>query len=574
MKRFITQKRNILRTSVATLASLCALTFNAHAAVLYLDDFESGLGAWSNTSIGDNKDWTRDFGGTPSSATGPNTGADGSSYYLYLETSSGAAYSLGDTASLVSPIINSTGISVSFAYHMYGSNTGTLALDVLTPGGWTNDVWSLSGQQQQSNQEAYRNATVDLSSYTTSQVRFRATAAGGYRGDIAIDNVVIEQAAAGPEAPAFSSSQIDKPLARENQVYLASIATDASDANGDAITFSKVSGPNWLTVSPDGSLSGTPDTADVGNNVFEVSASDGALSGNALLSIEVIDQFTPIVVAENNFEQGLGDWINAITGDNKNWSLRSGSTPSSGTGPSSGAGGSDQYLYLETSSGQAYTSGDSAAFLSPTMLVQNAALTFDYHMYGSDIGTLVIDVFTDGFWVNSVWQRSGQQQTSNAQAYEQAIVNLAAYQVEQVRFRAIAAGGYRGDIAIDNIKLLSAPEPAPTAPAFSAESFTLSNAQVNTSYSDQVTGLASDANNDPLTFSIVSGPAWLVLTESGQLSGQPGSSDIGVNTFVIQVSDGAMSDTATVVIEVEEEIVLPVKIAFGLQRRSRRPDGC
>ncbi|MCP3668906.1 MAG: hypothetical protein GY814_00405, partial [Gammaproteobacteria bacterium] len=154
-------------------------------------DFELDLGDWSNVTSGDNKDWTRDSGGTPSSATGPLTGAGGSSYYMYLETSSGSADAAGDTAILLGPTISGSNIHLQFDYHMYGINTGTLAVDVFTGGGWVNNVWSISGQQQFSNSALYESADVDLSAYTVSQIRFRATAIGGYQGDIAIDNLEV-----------------------------------------------------------------------------------------------------------------------------------------------------------------------------------------------------------------------------------------------------------------------------------------------------------------------------------------------------------------------------------------------
>ncbi len=53
-------------------------------------------------------------------------------------------------------------------------------------------MWSLSGQQHNSNSEAYSWAMVNLSDYTgLIQIRFRAVAAGGPRGDIAIDNIAV-----------------------------------------------------------------------------------------------------------------------------------------------------------------------------------------------------------------------------------------------------------------------------------------------------------------------------------------------------------------------------------------------
>ncbi|WP_206604253.1 GEVED domain-containing protein, partial [Aquimarina sediminis] len=45
----------------------------------YTESFESGFGAWINAS-GDDIEWTRDSGGTPSNGTGPTTGQDGAFY--------------------------------------------------------------------------------------------------------------------------------------------------------------------------------------------------------------------------------------------------------------------------------------------------------------------------------------------------------------------------------------------------------------------------------------------------------------------------------------------------------------
>jgi hypothetical protein len=74
-------------------------------------------------------------------------------------------------------------------------------------------------------------------------------------------------------------------------------------------------------------------------------------------------------------------------------------------------------------------------------------------MYGAAIGTLNVDVFHDGTWHNG-WSLGGQQHTSGSQAYTQAIVNLAGYSGPiQIRFRAVAAGGTTGDMAIDSIEV-------------------------------------------------------------------------------------------------------------------------
>lgn len=165
--------------------------------VLTFDDFESGLGNWSNSSGNDSHNFTRDSGGTPSRNTGPSSGSN-STWYMFLETSSGSANSSGNDAILNSSTISATDVQFKFDYHMYGSNIGTLSVDVLTGSTWTNDVWSISGQQHSSHGAAYTTATVDLSAYTVNQIRLRATAAGSWRGDIAFDNLEVSGTAGTP----------------------------------------------------------------------------------------------------------------------------------------------------------------------------------------------------------------------------------------------------------------------------------------------------------------------------------------------------------------------------------------
>ena len=160
---------------------------------LEAQNFESGLGNWINVTSGDSHDWTRDSGGTTSAGTGPSTGANGSTWYMYLETSNGSgAFAAGNTAILEGPSIGGSGRTLRFDYHMYGADMGTLSVDVQSGGAWINNVWTINGQQHSSNAAAYSQAIVDLSTYSgTLKVRIRATAAGNYRGDMAIDNIEI-----------------------------------------------------------------------------------------------------------------------------------------------------------------------------------------------------------------------------------------------------------------------------------------------------------------------------------------------------------------------------------------------
>jgi hypothetical protein len=88
--------------------------------------------------------------------------------------------------------------------------------------------------------------------------------------------------------PVFTSNPFSKPDALAGQNYSGTIATSASDPNGDALTFSKLSGPAWLSIAGNGALSGMPLSADVATNSFTVQAADPAgLTNTATMRITV-----------------------------------------------------------------------------------------------------------------------------------------------------------------------------------------------------------------------------------------------------------------------------------------------
>jgi autotransporter-associated beta strand protein len=90
--------------------------------------------------------------------------------------------------------------------------------------------------------------------------------------------------------PVFTANPIVKPAATENVAYSQSLTGSATDANaGDPLTFTKTSGPTWLTVAPTGALSGTPADANTGANSFGVRVTDSAGAfAEATLTINVI----------------------------------------------------------------------------------------------------------------------------------------------------------------------------------------------------------------------------------------------------------------------------------------------
>lgn len=199
-----------------------------------------------------------------------------------------------------------------------------------------------------------------------------------------LDNFRITSSGTPSSPPSWSSSNLSRPAANEDSAYASSLASEATDPEGNSLTYAKLSGPDWLQVADDGSLSGTPLSADVGEQSWEV---------------YVTDLFTtPVVV------------------------------------------------------------------------------------------TLHITVI-------------------NSQ----------------------------------------------DAPVFVADPFSAANASKGLPYSASIAGSAIDEDSaDILTYTKVSGPAWLVISSDGSLSGMAGISDLGLNAFTVQVSDNNGGDaTATLNITVE-----------------------
>jgi hypothetical protein len=90
------------------------------------------------------------------------------------------------------------------------------------------------------------------------------------------------------QAPAFASDPMTRSNAVPSLPYGGTLVGGATDPEGGAITYRKVSGPAWLKVASDGTLSGTPGTANVGPNGFLIRASDGApISDDAMLNINI-----------------------------------------------------------------------------------------------------------------------------------------------------------------------------------------------------------------------------------------------------------------------------------------------
>ncbi|VGO19646.1 CBM96 family carbohydrate-binding protein [Pontiella sulfatireligans] len=118
-------------------------------------------------------------------------------------------------------------------------------------------------------------------------------------------------------APEFTSDPIVKTEAMAGGAYSDSIATDASDVDGDTLTFSLLSAPSWLSVATNGLLSGIPDAAYAGLNTFSVEVSDGnggIDTADLHITVEVPPPPTGQQLAYEGFEYLAGNKIHGLNG--------------------------------------------------------------------------------------------------------------------------------------------------------------------------------------------------------------------------------------------------------------------
>ena len=150
-----------------------------------------------------------------------------------------------------------------------------------------------------------------------------------------------------------------------------------------------------------------------------------------------------------------GNWQNA-NGDDIDWSINQGPTPSGNTGPqvdNTTSTASGKYIYAETSS----CNGMEVILESPCInlaFMNSPYISFYYHMFGTNMGDLYLEVDT-GVGYTALFSLSGQQQTLQTNPWLEADVDLSAYStgIVKLRFRGLTGTGFMSDMALDDIRI-------------------------------------------------------------------------------------------------------------------------
>jgi len=478
---------------------------------------------WNATATG-TYDWDiSGIGTTPSTGTGPLAAYSGTNFF-FTEASSGTA---GDVAELTTPFVDISALTVpslEFYYHMFGTVMGNLYIDVYDGATWTT-VDSLIGQQQAAQADPWLQHFTNLSAFTgTIQVRFRAVSAGTFEGDIALDNIAIMEA---PTCPA------------PNALFTTAITTTTADLNwtenGTATSwevewglagFTQGTGTSAVTATNPHTATGL-----LANSSYEFYVR--AICGPADSSLwagpsqfltpctSVIAPFLDDVEGHAaTTTLGVSNCWNASATGLYAWDVSGiGTTPSTGTGPLAAHSGTN-FFFTEASSG---TAGDVAELYTPFVDVSGLtapSLDFYHHMFGTIMGNLYIDVFDGATWT-TVDSLIGQQQVAQADPWIQHFTNLSAFTgTIQVRFRAVSAGTFEGDIALDNISIIEAPTcPAPNA--LNTSNVTVTS--VDLGWTENGTATSWEVEYGPAGFVPGAGTSVITATNPHNLTGLTGA---------------------------------------------------
>lgn len=208
-----------------------------------------------------------------------------------------------------------------------------------------------------------------------------------------------------------------------------------------------------------------------------------------------------------SFESSLGDW--SSVGPSYLWGRDSGGTPSASTGPSTGADGS-YYVYVESSGNGTGYPNKEANLEGPCFDLSSALsadFEFSYHMYGSTMGSLALQISTDGgtTWA-TLWSRTNDQDNT----WYPAEIELDAFvgQVVKFRFHAITGIGFLSDMAIDDITLSINTTPPSLSCSSTISSFPYSEGfELNPNSWSQETGTAFWSRHTGGTISSETGPS-------------------------------------------------------------------
>lgn len=428
-------------------------------------------------------------------ASGPNGDhTTGNGKYVAAQVWTGSAL----TSVLRSPQIDlSTGTNpqLSFWYHMYGSGIDKLDVEIkpAVGGSWTN-LTTITGQQQTLATAPWQQASVSLAAYGNQTVFIRFVAkrlnTTNNAAEIAIDDLSI---VSGSGCPQPSGLVVNNITTGSAEVAFTPVGTTGQYEINFGLT-----GYNINTQGTSVLVSGSPQTitALIQNSTYDVYVRK-LCSNDTSIWVGPVTFTTPCIyfapytenfddsdwtTGSQTFPQTIGtidDCWDRTTNTTYFWMAGPKQFPSFSTGPQNDhTTGSGKFMFANTTT-YGGTSPLTADFTTPLINLaplDTPELSFWYHMFGAQIGSLIVQVNNGSSWV-TIKTITGQQQTGKTSAWLEEIINLQAYANDTIRLRFRATKNintFNTEVAIDDIDIHEIPAcPKPddllaTNPTFNA----------------------------------------------------------------------------------------------------------
>ncbi|TLZ47029.1 MAG: hypothetical protein E6K21_14585 [Gammaproteobacteria bacterium] len=362
----------------------------------------------------------------------------------------------------------------------------------------------------------------------------------------------IQVLAAANDTPTISGIPPTSVVAGSNYSFKPS----ATDPAGKVLTFSIQAMPPWATFSAStGALTGTPTSANIGTFAGIVIAVSDGTSTAALPAFSIQVQSPPdhapviggtpstnvVAGASYSFTPTAsdpdGDTLTFSIANQPSWATFSSRTGQLSGTPAKTNIGTFSNIVISVSDGtltaalpafsiQVQPPPDHAPVIGgtpSTNLVAGASYSFTPTASDPDGDALTFSVANRPSWAsfsNTTGQLSGTATTGNVGIFSGIVIS-------------VSDGTLTSSLPAFAIAVSAPANPPPTISGTPATS-----ANAGTAYS--FTPTAADPNGNPLTFSIQNPPSWASFnTQSGNLSGTPGSADAGTySNIIISVSDG------------------------------------
>lgn len=420
---------------------------------VFTDDCDA-QGSWNGDFDNNNGYWQVGNGGTGSGGTGPS-GAHSGANYFYFEASAGGL----NSATIITPAIDLSNCNddaeLTFWMHGRGPGMGIFEVSVANDtNGPFNTVYSQFGETHTDANDPWTQIGINVGSFVgqTLYVAFTLDrdpqANPYYQSDLAIDQIEVTSCVTCPSPNTLAINNVTSTSAdldwtpSGNETQWEIIYNGISQITSVIPTTINNLSPNNLYNCTVRAICGLGDTSSQSTSVNFYTSCGFSVA--------------PTI---ENFDIGFSPcWSQDQINDDFDWTLNDGDTPSGGTGPDDDVSIGGNYMYTEASNPR--NDGDFAIMYTEQIdlsTLSNPQLNFFYHMYGSAIGELQIDMYDGNSYIN-IFNIVGDQ--GDLWIEENIVLNsssnIVSFRITGILGEDANGDTWPGDIAVDEFSISNA----------------------------------------------------------------------------------------------------------------------